>query len=550
MPIIRGSHSGTGQLTALARTMPELAPGAMPSYSVEIVNDSYGYLTIDPCNVPANALLPDTDSLGVINLLKQLGAAMIDGSPTAETNSTIPPVYTYWGQFIDHDITAGTDGSTPSANPASGEAGYLSVNVLKDAFEPVPPAKVVGQGGIQNLRMPQLDLDSIYGDGPDDETTWQAKIYCGTDRRKLRLGRINFLVNQAHHLPDPIAKRCDLPRTNRRADIADDRNDENLILAQLHVAFLHFHNAVLHGYGQAATFEDVSDTVRMHYQWLVVNDYLRTICQDGIVDEVLQSDALFFTGPQDRYIPLEFATAAFRFGHSMVRPFYDYNANFGREASPPHTMATLDDLFTFTGLKGCLNRGTTIPSKWIIDWSRFTDKQSQYAWRFARKIDTNLAAPLATFPPDLSKTCEKIVSTGVSMKLQQHLAQRNLLRGYLLSIPTGQHVADWFGVPRLTPAELVPSDNPLIGPVLQADDGLLLSHTPLWYYILREAAVHSDGNALGEVGSRLVAGTLIGLLKSDRCSYLCRGWEPSQGIRIEGKPLAHIMDLFRYACVA
>ena len=56
--------------------------------------------------------------------------------------------------------------------------------------------------------------------------------------------------------------------------------------------------------------------------------------------------------------------------------------------------------------------------------------------------------------------------------------------------------------------------------ILNSNGGLLLSKTPLWYYVLREAAVLGGGNQLAPVGGRIVAETFVRLLKRDVSSFL------------------------------
>ena len=538
MTVIRGSHSGVSQLEAIRGTTTA-APG---DTGVEFAapNPSFGYLTIDPTQVDPDALLPSDSPADVIAALTRLAEAMIEDSDTDTGNSTIPPVYTYWGQFIDHDITAGTDRPGAEAN-ALFSADILSEN----GFVPVKPEIVIGPNGIQNLRLPELDLDCVYGGDPLLDEIFNLGFF-EDDRLRLKTGANIELSPDLTSNPDlPSGLNRDLPRKNRRALIADDRNDENLIVAQFHTAFLHFHNTVVKAMpGQS--FAKVSEIVRWHYQWLIVNDFLPTLCKPAVVKKVLDGEINFFDSSTTRFMPLEFSVAGFRFGHSMIRAEYDFNKNFNPAVpiNPPATgRGTFDWFFRFSGLKGNLEGLPQVPNNWIIEWDRFTDKNSTDKIRFARKIDTNLAAPLTKIPPDSAVTVEQ--ATPGLTDIANHLAKRNLLRAYLLSIPTGQHVAKHLGVTPLTSAELIPQDKPNVKDVLESSG--FGERTPLWYYILREAE-REGGNSLGELGSRLVAGTLIGLLKSDRSSYLNANeeWRPTlfEGAR------PGIMDLFKFAGVA
>ncbi len=296
--------------------------------------------------------------------------------------------------------------------------------------------------------------------------------------------------------------------------------------------------------GEAAAFNRAQQLTRWHYQWLVIHDYLETLTRDGTVDRILLDGNRHYQPAGEPYMPLEFSVAGFRFGHSMIRAGYDHNRNFGRGDNPIQRFASLDDLFEFTGNHTPPFRGSpTLPSSWIIEWDRFVDKGSPFANRFARKIDTNLALPLG----DLVNEGNNEPDAGLKALLK-HLAQRNLLRGYLQSLPTGQAVAAAMGVPALTPAQVLRGDGGALDQALTA--GGFDQRTPLWYYVLREAEVHGNGNTLGEVGSRLIAETMIGLIRCDPDSYLNvkGGWDPSKGVRTEnGDLVVTLRDFLHFA---
>jgi hypothetical protein len=552
--IIKGTHSG------VTRPVKGEAPGGGLA-EVPIPNQSFGYLALAVARPDPAALLPNTNPTAVIQALTALGTAMVDEPTATNSNSTIPVVYTYWGQFIDHDITAGTDRADTAA------PSIWHADIFADNFTPVDPARVIGDQGIFNQRLPQLDLDCIYGGKPDDEAVITEGIF-EEDEVHVKVGVNPILSGFEKLTPNPHLDtnrqkpQRDLPRhhqnfnghllpakAKRMPIIGDDRNDENTIVAQFHTALLKFHNAVVDWLteqdGALPSFTKARNLVRWHYQWLVVNDFLRTICKEGVVDQVLYSEDSFFASDDKLFMPLEFSVAGFRFGHTMIREGYDFNMNFGRGSNPQEQRASLARLFQFTGLKGDLGGFFNLPNNWIIDWERLTDKYSPHPDRFARKIDTDLADSLNAVPGDS-------MAAPSSSAIAKHLAIRNLRRGYLLSIPTGQAVADFLGIDQLSPDDLIPSDRLLVKSALELEDGLFTRKTPLWYYILREAELQTNGNALGEVGSQLVAGTLIGLLKHDPGSYLRveDGWSPAKGVKLNGKPIVRILDLFKFAGVA
>jgi hypothetical protein len=363
----------------------------------------------------------------------------------------------------------------------------------------------------------------------------------------------------------------DLPR--REVDgkvgvpqIGDGRNDENLIVAQFHVAFLHFHNAVLrwvreneadkpHCADEQQTFERVRDLVRWHYQWLVVHDYLKTVTLPGIVDKVLLGGPRHFAERNgETYMPLEFSVAAYRFGHSMVRGAYDFNRNFGRRddgTDPLIPFAPFELIFAFTGQARppFTGRTSVLPFNWVIEWDRFVHTGDSRADHFARKIDTRLAPPLGDMVNQI--TPEEDGLADAAKEILKRLAVRNLLRGYQLALPTGQAVATALGVTPLTEAQLRQGNSDAVNDLLVNGDFLV--HTPLWFYVLKEAEVQANGNSLGEVGSRIVVETLIGQLLADSDSYLRRGegWSPAEGVRLPGgEPIVTIIDLFHFAGLA
>jgi hypothetical protein len=549
----------------------------------------FGYLFPDLTDKP-EAHLPADDPAKIVAGLKALGDAMVEDSlepgedplqPTA--NSTIPPVYTYWGQFIDHDLTANTD-----------RDGIVS-DIKKPDLAPIAPDDVVTK--LFNLRQPTLNLDSVYGDGPSFNIfspTEAASLYDGI---KFRIGKVAATAlpgkppiggmtipglvsdDPNRDLPrigalisERVLKETDFPEETRSkknfrqmALIADARNDENLIISQLHLAFLRFHNAIVDWMkandpafprSKPQQFARARQLARFHYQWLVVNDFLKTIALPGVVDRVLLGGPKHYKPSGEPFMPLEFSVAAYRFGHTMVRAAYDYNRNFGRpvQGPPPVSVvqpnASFDLLFTFTGggFPAPFFGGTDVlPFNWVIEWDRFVDKGSATPDHFARKIDTRLAPPLKDMRNQGNGAVAPI------KEILKRLARRNLLRGYLLSIPTGQSVAEVLGATPLTPDELKAGNSGPLNQVLEEQG--FLDRTPLWYYILKEAQVRANGNSLGEVGSLIVCETIIGQLRLDSESYLNHkgGWDPSKGVKLAkaGVPnqdlLVTIGDLIRFA---
>jgi hypothetical protein len=569
--IHRSSRVLSPELHHGSQVLPEDAPGAeelaaqrvrvsldgqaLPGADVDApgATTSFGYLFQQLADeFPAHHL--PGDPAAVTAALKRLGAALLEtrpaaGAPAESLDSTIPGVYTYWGQFIDHDITANTDRKNSVTD------------VTVEPLVPLQPADIVAD--LRNLRQPALNLDSLYGDGPFAavDPAMPGVAYDGIAMAVGEVAEVNDDGSPFAGVPVPDAddRRHDLPRNGSTPLIGDGRNDENLIVAQFHVAMLRFHNAVLEWvranegpYDEQQTFERVRDLVRWHYQWLVVHDYLKTVALPGVVDKVLLATPRHFTPPDgETYMPLEFSVAAYRFGHSMVRGGYDFNRNFGKPGNVL-PFAPFNLIFAFTGAARpapFTGRTTVLPANWVIEWDRMVHKGDSDSGHFARKIDTRLAPPLSDMINQVSP--QEVALPAPVQTILKTLAVRNLLRGYQLAIPMGQAVAAALGVAPLTEDELRQGNSDEVNATLA--DGGFLQATPLWFYVLKEAEVRANGNSLGEVGSRIVAETIIGQILADPDSYLQRGngWTPMFGaMPADGEPIVTIADVFRFAGLA
>lgn len=426
-----------------------------------------------------------------IAALTRLGEAM-DDTPNFKDHRSLPAGFTYFGQFLDHDITFDQTSNLPDS-----------------ALTPEE---------VENGRTPSLDLDSVYGLGPGRE----PKPIFEADGVRLRIGRTSPLAGPELD-PESAALPNDLPRGHkpeapREATIGDPRNDENLAVAQLHLAFLKFHNVVAarlaeNGLRGTGLFEAARRTVVLHYQWIVLHDFLARVVEPEILARVIRDGGRFFTptAADELGMPVEFSVAAYRFGHSMIRDDYSWNRNF--------EPTSLGLLFTFSGVNGDMFGLPILPSNWPIDWRRFFDFspapgiEPPPVLNLTRSIDTALAVGLNDIPslrPEGPK---------------RPLAVRNLLRGRVLGLPSGQHVAAHLGVTALTPEQL---RNGAHARVLQR--GGFDKQTPLWYYILKEAELFHDGQRLGPVGSTLLAETFVALIRNSRTSLLAADmgdWRPT-----------------------
>ncbi|MGY8711703.1 heme peroxidase family protein [Bradyrhizobium sp. 18BD] len=428
--------------------------------------------------------------------------------PDAE-ESGIPALYTYLGQFIDHDIT----------------------------FDPVSSlTKQQDPDGLVDFRTPSFDLDNLYGRGPND----QPYMYDGI---KLRLGE----TLSGAGVPDS----SDLPRFKGRALIGDPRNDENSIVSQFQGLMLRFHNRMVDD-NDSLSFDEVQQRVRFHYQYVVLNDFLPRIVNADVLNSLKnaagsydRSKLAYYHWKTYPFMPVEFSVAAYRLGHSMIRPGYRLNDDdkmllqiFPDPSNP--------DKNALTGFRA-MGPGRA------IDWGRFIDldtraygveddpnnPDNKRRLQFAYRIDASLVDPLRRLPPEVASN-------------PASLALRNLERGWRLGLPSGQAVARAMNLTPLADADIVIGkavDEPGKGDpqtkIATIANGVFADNCPLWTYILAEAAqLRADvpipvtggpGTVktpqLGPVGGRIVAEVFLGMMFGDNSSVLSLDpqWTPVTG---------------------
>jgi hypothetical protein len=437
------------------------------------------------------------DSKGLIALGQKMG-----GPEKSEVVESIPAGYVYFGQFVDHDLS------------------------FDDKSDQMPMGATMAEEEYAR-RSPALDLDSLYGFDPEQvKQTPVGKFIYEPDGIRLRLDKT---VSESSGLilsRGPKAKAeygNDLPRgfdpqRRQKAAIVDPRNDENLVVAQTHVSFIKFHNAVvkwLEAKGETDNlFEKARTIVVQHYQWIILTDYLPKIIDEHILEDVLVNGCkhLIFEAGEDAFMPIEFSVGAYRLGHAMVNELYNWNDIFQSPEDGDSWQAHLfRDLFTFTGSAIAPMLGqNNILSSWIIDWTRFykfdfPDVKSTSPINFARKIGPSVVRPLMGLPQMPNETANYLT----------RLPVRSLLRGRLLGLPAGQCIARRINEAILTEDEIADGDHKEVLELFG-----LHKLTPLWYYVLKEAELRADGKHLGPVGSRILAETFVGLMKPSRFSIL------------------------------
>ncbi|HEX9991127.1 MAG TPA: heme peroxidase family protein [Chloroflexia bacterium] len=431
-------------------------------------------------------------------------------NPSSPDNPAIPAGFTFLGQFLDHDLTFDPTSSLDRQNDPE---------------------------SIENFRTPAFELDSVYGSGKAASPHFYDKT---GQRNKL--------------LIDAVAPK-DLPRNSQDvAIIGDPRNDENLMVSQLHLAFIKFHNAVvdkleLEKNKNRDVFAEAQRLVRWHYQWMILHEFLPLTVGQEVVDDILDDNPawryeksqagskakmdkgdkddrrkgrLYYDWRNQPFIPVEFSVAAYRFGHSQIRPGYRANANLAAPIFLPPTVPPNPNPADLSG-------GRRGPDR-FVEWTNFfvTGNNPPNTPLKSKRIDTKLSTPLFNLP-----------FTGPNLPTNpSSLAQRNLLRHLTFSLPSGQSVARAMCIEELKPDDL--SDIAKLGVGFE-------KHTPLWFYILREAEKLGKGERLGPMGGRIVAEVFIGVMEGDRQSYIRQDpfWVPTFGK--EGK--FGIADLLKFAGV-
>lgn len=398
---------------------------------------------------------------------------------------------TFVGQFLDHDITF----------------DVTSQLAVATAPETSP-----------NTRTPSFDLESVYGAGPNAS----PQLYDPVDLIKLAI--------ESGGLFEDLPRRAD-----GRAVIGDPRNDSNVIIAGLHAAFILVHNRavdVVRVQGDVTADPEVFAAARRftvwHYHWLIVHEFLPLFIGHKMTDDILAGGRRFYRPKLGRaFIPVEFSGAAYRFGHSMVRP--SYRANLAGDKTKPFFALVFDP--TQEGAADPKDlRGGARAARRFIGWQTFFDFGDGEV-KPNKRIDTKLSTPLFTLP----------LGAIASHDLPISLPQRTLLRHLTWSLPSGQEIARKMGVDPLGAGDL---------DELKAFGAGFEWRTPLWYYVLKEAELVEDGLHLGPVGGRIVGEVILGLLQTDPSSYLTvqPDWRPSIRSRSGGQDF-RMVDLLTFAGV-
>jgi len=362
-----------------------------------------------------------------------------DADDGDESLGTEAAGWPFFGQFVAHDITADRSALGSHVDPSR----------------------------LRNARSPQLNLECLYGDGP----VGHPFLFRRDDPAKL--------------LTSPDGRDV-LRNAEGTAIIGDPRNDSHVLMSQMHLAFVHAHNAFVDrvrasGEAEAAVFDSAARELRWHYQTVVLREFLPSLIGGELTGLLISGDRRFYRPNGQPFIPLEFADAAYRYGHAQIR--HTYRLSAGSAAVP-----IFPDLIGFR----------PVAPEHRVDWTRLFDTAGAAPADRAKKIDGRLVRSLIALPVVLTGACE--------VEEFHSLAVRDLERGHTAGLPSGEAVARRVGALPLTADEV------------GAASAGRPHETPLWYYILREADVRHAGARLGPVGARIVGEVLVGLLDLDPSS--------------------------------
>jgi hypothetical protein len=580
MALIKSSHDLQPRRPAPATgpvRVPEWAMGftlALPVAPPAIAATSrYCYLFPDLAADPAAGRFDGTDDAETLARLKAFEVSTrLPSLPPSAITIALPAAYTYFGQFLNHDISAPeTDDATPELSPAgiigSAEPPGLAATTRAD------PATILST--LVNQHHAPLTLDSLYADGPDSPDPEVAALYA-PDGKRFRLA-VTSRAPESQFTDlgiDPAtvihaSGAPDIPRLGQTALIADRRNDGNLILSQLHLALMLAHNRAVDGIDNRKTGNPMTDRaecfsaarrlVTLHYHWLILHDFLPRLLSQKVLTHPLTdwTPRLPTTGE----VPMEFTTAAYRFGHSLVGRNYDFNANFGQDGriSPS---ASLMDLFNFTSQQ---NMGQVVgdtataqlPDHWVIEWDRLTREPVANAAPVAPETAHGRAERIDLhFAPDMLN-----VAGDAMVPEHGSILFRNLMRGFHRRMPFGQALARACGIPPLTPDQLraaMPRYLSTAGddasPAAAAERLGLIAQTPAWLYLICESDVLEDGTRLGPTASTIIADTVVGLMRANPASLLgdAAGWHPKDSPlkAADGQPLTTLRGFLHWATAA
>ena len=512
---------------------PVFSHGALPRRK----GNFYSAVDLQPILARIPLMIPglkknETSSRDLVALSRLMTALPAeDPEPYSQgpgTNPTIPAGYTYLAQFIDHDI------GFFIARELDNETGKTNRFAKRSIF---------------------FDLDCVYGEGPGAS----KPLYVAGDGPDVCVKLLQGAEIKGSHVRDLPRKAATEGNSHQDAIIADPRNDDHMIISQIHASFIAFHNRAVDIWRQrdralsaSALFDKARETTRRHYQWIVLWDFLARI--SGGTSQIFEALGMtniggipapalrYYGSDRPAYVPGEFSLAAFRFGHSMVRPSYFLSDTVdGRSYSgrfPIIDKQGGDDL-----------RGRRpIPRNWGLSWQFFFPYKLQPRrqlrqfgtgdflgvpiWRTdanGHLVWTTMDGPQQSMAIDheITATLARLPDAPPQGMPENSLMLRDIVHCSYANLASGQTLATELGVPKVSPEDLAPSPDEMrrkgvtVSPKVWSD-------TPLFYYLLKEAETKQAGTCLGPLGRKIVIETFVGLLWNDPTSVLhaSPAWRP------------------------
>jgi Animal haem peroxidase len=481
-------HGGGAKFGTAAISAPASGGGPSPTPLDPRYFPGFSYLLGPPPDSQRSTLGGNPDNA------RQVLSALHSLLPTGvtEDNTRIPAGYTYLLQLVAHDLV-----------------------------ETTVPFWVAAETGVtsRNMRGATLELDTLYGGGPTVCPIAFTPAGNQPDfRAQLRLGRVPDAA-----APGPATGACpfrDLARLKLTAPptapsnltdasqvyIADPRNDDNVLVAQIAVLFSILHNAIARRMSQQipqAQFAHARTAILQMFYAIIRNDLMPLLLHDAVYqllrERPVSSDAWLWHGLE---VPLEFTHGAFRVGHAMVRPYYVFNDG---------------NTFALDGVIGGPTIGAAIrdplPANWIVAWSKFFDLSGTP--NYSLKLAVRQAVPLdgrklladvaADTPVQLTLRDWLSAATARMWRLDALLgAVRQRYPGLSFIGPAA--ISQWLaGLLRTTPgmadAKALVSQNA----------ALLAADLPLPLYVLLESQIDPAiaGAHLGPLGSVLIGEVLF-----------------------------------------
>lgn len=456
--------------------------------------------------------------------------------------------YAYLGQFLAHDVSRLRKGGHDLRQPGfSGDQLISSIT-------------------------PKLDLGSVYDWTAAEDMGHESMLHALRERDSACMALGNAIADNGQLIPG-----YDLPREQGVALIADDRNDENLIISQLHLQFLRLHNAFVHRIQEErpdleteALFEAAKTQVILHYQDVMMHDFLYEILHPDVWKAlVYQQEGVLWqpTPGEPAVLPIEYTGGVGRFGHAMVRDSYNLNQQTGVAMSELFALTGEGELGAShntareaepeggaVGRQGRQGRSRKhLPASHLIDWLLFFDFPE--VKRARRPAEPNRAIRIS---PGVRIQLKNTAS--LSFEGSTILAIRNIQRGMQLRVSSAQDIIDdiqehhaeqlqRLGIHLETLDANALGKNRLYPPLRHCER--LYEKTPLWFYSLAEAyqETHDGKGKLGVLGSLILADTIMGLLKLDTDSILHTPRRqdlvtPTKAVKeVEGKRFLQMSDL-------